>query len=942
MANNLTGDYEAVVQVSVRQINGLLATLHQNGAKGGPSPSFPHGVTNVRVGGLPKYLEYELFQFGEWLGSAVQSFQGAGGAVSGADLAVKAPPGVSGRFQAAVRDIASARAEVVTAGSVRGRAEVQVSTPAISLVRSEVVVHVYVRAHYLAEAGTPLPEPIHGEVRVSYVLVPKTAGGKNSVEVRVPSDDSKIRFFPAPGSGLSQADADAKIAVHVRKAIRERFAAAPVDLPAEFKFVEYKGLGGFGNLHDPHYVDALGTGSDQALALPVQLSDNPAPPGALDGVTNLFLGTGSGQSDFAIAVSREYVQTKFEPTLDRLRAFARDVVAQIDYLPDPTYRLSVTSVGLQFGSGAIDLIIHAKATTSNYVVWPAKYPDYNNIVITQRLRIVVGAMLIGTAGGPNKLLNIILTASDTDLSVTGITGLYSGAVTERARKEIIAERDKALPAAQTEVGTVFQDALTGFNEALRRLDPFASATYTAVEITPDGILVRGAIDTKHRHPPEMEIGYTQDGNSFSALNCWIPGGRIANHTWYWVETETFKGSNGLAWTIPWWGKPKSASQPHRFTFPIPAAIKGQPGWSKQVCLSVDGGQVTKDGGVVSVTGFEESGSCEVTSHEPVLVVPPWWEAVYGVFWLPRWPELHDTLEESIAGHINVLAHARPAGGLTTNALVHFVGSGSARPLEALGQALAAVRRKASLIVVLVMPAGAFHNRTGEIEQTLGLRRERPAAGAADEDQRFSPPLLITEDYGGGWTRTFAAQTRPSTYLMNARGEFVWKQEEGPDAEALAAAMDEHFLPAPAPRARPLRLAVRAGERAPDARFGEDQVVALNRLRGRQVLLNFWLSWSAPCVRELRRLQRLHDATGGRGPVILAVNGGEEQAVLAEVRRQHDLAFPLIPDPGQRIARLYGVACWPTTVSINPDGVVDRIQFGAPHPPRAEDRGEQAP
>ena len=30
MANNLTGDYEAVVQIRVRKINGILATMHQN------------------------------------------------------------------------------------------------------------------------------------------------------------------------------------------------------------------------------------------------------------------------------------------------------------------------------------------------------------------------------------------------------------------------------------------------------------------------------------------------------------------------------------------------------------------------------------------------------------------------------------------------------------------------------------------------------------------------------------------------------------------------------------------------------------------------------------------------------------------------------------------------------------------------------------------------
>ena len=32
MANPLTGDYEAVVQIAIRQINGLLGTMHQNAA----------------------------------------------------------------------------------------------------------------------------------------------------------------------------------------------------------------------------------------------------------------------------------------------------------------------------------------------------------------------------------------------------------------------------------------------------------------------------------------------------------------------------------------------------------------------------------------------------------------------------------------------------------------------------------------------------------------------------------------------------------------------------------------------------------------------------------------------------------------------------------------------------------------------------------------------
>src|SRR5262249_47013343 len=103
----------------------------------------------------------------------------------------------------------------------------------------------------------------------------------------------------------------------------------------------------------------------------------------------------------------------------------------------------------------------------------------------------------------------------------------------------------------------------------------------------------------------------------------------------------------------------------------------------------------------------------------------------------------------------------------------------------------------------------------------------------------------------------------------------------------------------------------------------------------------WQGWSAPCIRELRRLQRLHEAGDQPGLAILAVNGGEERTLLAEVRRQHKLSFTLIHDPGQRIARLYGVQCWPTTLAINPDGIVDRIQFGAAHTHPTQERPRQA-
>src|SRR5713101_10133832 len=73
---------------------------------------------------------------------------------------------------------------------------------------------------------------------------------------------------------------------------------------------------------------------------------------------------------------------------------------------------------------------------------------------------------------------------------------------------------------------------------------------------------------------------------------------------------------------------------------------------------------------------------------------------------------------------------------------------------------------------------------------------------------------------------------------NAKREFVWKYEGAVDPKVLAAALDEHLVPAPAPRSRPLRLAVSPGERAPDVLFKDDrgQSFAVHRFRGRETLI----------------------------------------------------------------------------------------------------------
>jgi peroxiredoxin len=131
--------------------------------------------------------------------------------------------------------------------------------------------------------------------------------------------------------------------------------------------------------------------------------------------------------------------------------------------------------------------------------------------------------------------------------------------------------------------------------------------------------------------------------------------------------------------------------------------------------------------------------------------------------------------------------------------------------------------------------------------------------------------------------------------------------------------------------RPLRIAISQGDPAPDALFETDDrdQLALHRFRGREVLLNFWQSWSAPCLTELARLQRLQEARR-EPPFIVAFHGGKNSNAFAEIRRRLGLSFALVQDSQQRIARRYGVRCWPTTITVDADARAKHIQFGIGH------------
>jgi len=101
--------------------------------------------------------------------------------------------------------------------------------------------------------------------------------------------------------------------------------------------------------------------------------------------------------------------------------------------------------------------------------------------------------------------------------------------------------------------------------------------------------------------------------------------------------------------------------------------------------------------------------------------------------------------------------------------------------------------------------------------------------------------------------------------------------------------------------------------------------SLERLRGNVVLINFWASWCAPCVREMPLLQRLQDVTAGQPFAVWTVNVAEPQDRLQRFVQRLGLTLPVLLDPESRAFNDWGVSVLPTSFLVDRQG---RVRYRA--------------
>ena len=509
MSNNLTGDYDAVVEVRVKAIDGILATLHQNGAYKEASPTFRHRIA-TRISDLSEIFRVEIIQALQWMAHVgVTTPGGEGEEQSFQAFTNKTPPGASAGLTAILREAHKAQLGFATPAStaVGGVAQVQLGTPRVTFpsnTTTEVTAHVQIRANYIRDPGTAaLPKPVHGEVEITFAVQP----GQGVLEVQIPADDNKIQFKADPGTGLTNSEINT-IERHLRKVLRDGFEPITAELPQGFQFNRFK---------------ALGSGAAQVVALPLQLGGGPQPsPSAINSINNAFLGSGH---EFAIGISKEFVLFLIQPTLDGIKSSHPQFIVS-GALGSATYTTTFTQASATWLSGKIRVQIQGHSTTPTW--WA---PNVSSFSITQDLELTLDTVAQNIDVKP-------LGQPSVNVNVNGpFGGLVEGAVTPTVKNNFNSQLNSALAVAESEIDQILSGP-SSMSGALHPFDNSAKTKLESLDTTADGVILRGGVTTKLRSNGHIEFTETGNEAAFTALKSWIPAGTIDTFTWSWLENST--------------------------------------------------------------------------------------------------------------------------------------------------------------------------------------------------------------------------------------------------------------------------------------------------------------------------------------------------------------------------------------------------------------------
>lgn len=188
-----------------------------------------------------------------------------------------------------------------------------------------------------------------------------------------------------------------------------------------------------------------------------------------------------------------------------------------------------------------------------------------------------------------------------------------------------------------------------------------------------------------------------------------------------------------------------------------------------------------------------------------------------------------------------------------------------------------------------------------------------------------------QEQGPGFARRIGIPAAVAAAVLFALVLYAMKPQDGKEAAvnpacASAAAKAARLRPLVHGEIAALSLAS-APQPLPDLKFkGPDGAeIALTDFKGREVLLNLWATWCAPCRQEMPSLDRLQGALGSKDFAVVAVNIDtakleRPKAFLNEIGVKNlGLYADNTAEIFQSLKQAGKALGLPTTVLVGPDG-----------------------
>ncbi len=230
---------------------------------------------------------------------------------------------------------------------------------------------------------------------------------------------------------------------------------------------------------------------------------------------------------------------------------------------------------------------------------------------------------------------------------------------------------------------------------------------------------------------------------------------------------------------------------------------------------------------------------------------------------------------------------------------------------------------ASLMILVIFLAGCASSQTSaqKIEQNIVQSIEIQPSGDQDSQLLDNEPAQDLASDVEGYSADQSADQNASSEASEQPDRLANKADSG-DSQSSAK------QPAPFAEQPPEKTEV--GFSAPGFTMTtlDGRSVTMQDLRGKPVLISYWVTWCIPCMEELPALDRLSKEFPN--VTILTVNGTDQdnRDEINQKVAELNLALPVLLDETKSFWESYRVMFLPTSFFIDQNGVIKHIQLGS--------------